>query len=74
MFDELLNTQVRLTDDRPQRAAIQFSMIRHDDLSERIIPAHYDMAATLANNTEAKTTQNSHTFLTGESGQFIHDD
>ena len=69
---EVLDAKPGLTNDGTQGAAVQLFVVRDDHLGKRVIAAQDNVAAALANNTEAKPAQDGNAFLTGELGQFAH--
>ncbi len=54
---ELIHAQARLPNDGAERAAVEFRMIGHDDLSKGIIPAHDHVAAMLPHQDESRPCQ-----------------
>lgn len=50
---ELIDTESCLSNDGSERTSVQFFMIRHGDLGERLIPAEDHMAAFLTPEDES---------------------
>jgi hypothetical protein len=54
---ELIDCHACLADDSSQSSTIQFSMIRNNDLGERILAAEYHMASMLPQYCESGSGQ-----------------
>jgi len=66
---EFLDGHPRLSNDRPERPAIQFLMVRYDELRERIIAPHNDVASLLSDDNEPGPSKRFDAFLTGDARQ-----
>ena len=54
---EIVHAESGLTDDRPQRTAIQLPMIGDDDLGKGFVTPQYQMASVLPNEHEARAAK-----------------
>ncbi len=61
-----------MTQDRAQRAAIQFLVVRDDDLRKGGITPKDDMAAFLPSDGEASTLESLNAFPAGDDRQLAH--
>ena len=71
-FIQLLNREIRLSDDRAQRATVEFVVVRHYQLRERVVTPQDDMATMLAFPVEAGFFEGTNALATGDTWEFDH--
>jgi len=71
-FQEVINGQVSLTQDCPERAAVQFGVIGDHQLGERRITAQYDVAAVLPPEPESGPPERLDRVLSRDARQSTH--
>lgn len=54
---KIIDAKIRLSQDRPERTAVKFLVVGHDELCEGMIAAQDDVTAVLAFSVEANLAQ-----------------
>jgi len=70
--NKLVDAKACLTDDRPQRAAVKFFVIRNGGLGGRRFTNQHDVAAALSIDFKANLATRLDAFCAGDDGQFAH--
>ncbi len=70
--NEGLDRQARLSDDCPQRAAVEFLVVGHDQLRERRVSSEDDVAAFLPPEKETGPLERANALATGDARQLAH--
>jgi hypothetical protein len=65
-LDELLDAKTSHADNGAECPAVEFLVVRNDDLSERVVPAQHDMATFLPFDVETCLNENGGAFATGD--------